>query len=86
MDFRDVLVTLAPYHDCARRLGLDPAALFREVAVDLPNSVAELAQTFGGRIDVTLAAFGWRLDNSPLGPIYHFSGSTAQNQDSWPSN
>lgn len=86
VDWRDMLVSLAPFHDCARPLGLDSAALFREVAVDLPDDVAELAQGFGRRTDVTVAAFGWRLENSPLGPPYHFNGSTAQDRDSWPSN
>jgi hypothetical protein len=27
LDFRDVLVGLAPYYDCADRLGMDPIAL-----------------------------------------------------------
>jgi hypothetical protein len=27
-DWRDLLIGLAPYHDCARRLGLDPVVLF----------------------------------------------------------
>jgi len=72
-DFRDVLISLAPYHDCARRLGADAAVLFAEAAAVVPKDVGELAIEFGQRNDVTLAAFGWSVIKTPEGPAYRFA-------------
>jgi hypothetical protein len=69
-DWRDVLLGLAPLHDCALRLGADPAVVFADAADDLPADVAELARTFGKRSDVTSRAFGFEVVNEPDGPIY----------------
>lgn len=69
-DWRDVLVGLAPLHDCARRLGADPALFFDDAVRDLPVEVAELATTFGRRTDVTPRAFGFQVVEEPAGPAY----------------
>jgi hypothetical protein len=74
-DYRDVLVGLAPYYDCARRLGADPAVVFAEAASKVPDDVGNLALTFGQRTDVTLSAFYWELDEDSVeGPIYRSGG------------
>jgi hypothetical protein len=71
LDARDVMTGLAPYHDCARRLGGDTAAVFAEAATNLSSDVRDLAVTFGQRVDVTLSAFSWELDHDPTeGPTY----------------
>jgi hypothetical protein len=31
-DYRELMLNLAPYHGCARRIGKDPAALFADAA------------------------------------------------------
>jgi hypothetical protein len=70
-DWRDLLIALAPMHDCARRLGLDPAAVFDEAAKDAPATLAEHVRRFGARTDVTPTSFGFRLDEqAPGGPAY----------------
>ncbi len=69
-DWRDVLVGFAPFHDCARRLQLDPAALFDEAAEVVGGETAELARTFGRRSDVTPRAFDYSLVEGPDGPSY----------------
>src|SRR4051812_3453220 len=76
-DWRDVLLHLAPYFDAAARLGTTPRALFDDAAAQVPDAIADVARTFGRRADVTLAAFGWRLDDGGReagdGPAYRFA-------------
>ena len=74
-DHRDLMVVLAPYHDCAQRLGLDPAKEFRDAATDGPPSLWEVVQTFGERHDVTLASFDYSLAQGPEGLSYRRSTS-----------
>ena len=69
-DWRDLLVALAPFHDCARRLGLDPAEELDAAAGDGPPALAETVRTLGRRGDVTLEAFGHDLEDGPDGPRY----------------
>ena len=69
-DPRDVLVGLAPFLDCARRLGEDPAPLFDRAAADAAPELAEIVREFARRDDVTLEAFGWALAELPAGPEY----------------
>jgi hypothetical protein len=69
-DFRDVLVGLAPYFDCALRLGLDPVELFESAAASAGKELRQTMITFSRRTDVTLQAFGWRLVEAPDGPCY----------------
>lgn len=70
IDWRDVLVGLAPYFDCAQRLGLDPVELFDAAAKDLDGETRELARTFARRPDITLTSFGWELRKTSDGPCY----------------
>jgi hypothetical protein len=72
-DWRDLLVGLAPYHDCARRLGLDPVALFDAVAGEGPQTVRDLVRYFGRRTDVTPEAFGYVVTDAPDGPRYDWA-------------
>jgi hypothetical protein len=72
-DWRDLLVALAPYHDCARRLGLDPVVLFDAVAGLGPLSVGTLVRDFGRRTDVTPEAFGYVVTETPDGPRYDWA-------------
>ena len=72
-DRRDLLVAMAPFYDCARRLELDPAAFFAAVADAGPLALAELVRGFGERSDVTPAAFGYRLVMSPEGARYEWT-------------
>ena len=69
-DDRDLMVTMAPYHDCARRLGLDVAAEFRRVAEDGPERLRGIVERFGARRDVTPSAFAYELREGPGGPAY----------------
>ena len=70
VDWRDVLVSLAPYHDCAVRLGMDPIEVFDTASTGLPDATRDLAMTFARRDDITLQAFGWVLTTLPDGPCY----------------
>jgi hypothetical protein len=69
-DERDLIVALAPFHDCARRLGLDPATVFDDAAAAAPAALRDTVTTFGRRGDVTPAAFGFVLDHASEGPRY----------------
>ena len=70
IDIRDVLVALAGWVDCARRLGLDPAEVFDAAVAGRSDAMQELARTFARRDDVRLEAFAWRLEDRPDGPCY----------------
>jgi hypothetical protein len=72
-DWRDLLVAMAPYHDCATRLRLDPARLFEDVSRDAPPELADVVRRFGLRTDVTPSAFGFELTELPEGPAYEWS-------------
>ncbi len=69
-DDRDLMMALAPHHDCARRLGADVPALFSRAADAGPASVRELVEEFGRRTDVTPQAFGFCVEETPEGPRY----------------
>lgn len=69
-DWRDVLLGLAPFHDCARRIGEDPAVIFDQAGRGLPPEVASLAREFGKRTDVTPTAFGFQVVDDDAGPAY----------------
>jgi hypothetical protein len=70
IDYRDVLVGLAPYYDCAERLGVDPVLLFDAASRDLGQNARRLARDFARRTDITLRDFGWQLTADPDGPCY----------------
>ena len=69
-DWRDVLIGLAPLHDCARRLGLDPAVVFDKVARTVPEEVVSACFGLGKRTDVTPKAFGYQVVDELHGPAY----------------
>jgi hypothetical protein len=69
-DRRDLLVAMAPYHDCATRLGLDPARFFDEVSRESPHTLAGTVRTFGQRTDITPSAFGFTVTTSQEGLAY----------------
>ena len=69
-DWRDVLVGLAPFHDCALRLRVDPIELFDFASKDLNEETRELARRFARRSDINLKSFAWTLESTPDGPCY----------------
>jgi hypothetical protein len=74
-DSRDLMVVLAPYHDCARRLGADVANMFRDAAGDGPEGLRQVVIAFGEREDITPAGFGFTVVEGPDGPSYRFVAS-----------
>ncbi len=77
-DDRDLMMALAPHHDCARRLGADVAALFRRAAAAGPASLRELVEEFGRRRDVSPEAFGFCVEETPEGLRYRWTGPSAE--------
>jgi hypothetical protein len=69
-DSRDLMVALAPLHDCARRLGLDPAAVFDAAAVGASPETAQLAREFGRRTDISGDSFAFMVEDTDEGPEY----------------
>jgi hypothetical protein len=69
-DGRDLMMALAPHHDCARRLGADVAELFRRAAAAGPASLRERVEEFGRRKDVSPRAFGFCVEETPEGLRY----------------
>ena len=76
-DDRDLMMAIAPHHDCARRLGADVAALFGRAAAAGPASLRELVKEFGRRTDVSPEAFGFCVEETPEGASLPI-GSTAR--------
>ena len=72
-DWRDLLMALAPVYDCAVRLGLDPLPFFATASEGLPAEVAATVRRFARRDDITLAAFGLVLADTPDGPRYDWA-------------
>jgi hypothetical protein len=72
-DPRDTMISLTPFLDCSRRLGLDPGEVLEPIARTGPVWFAETFEAFVGRTDVTLSAFGWSLVETPDGPAYQFA-------------
>lgn len=72
-DKRKVEVSLAVYHHCARKLGINSVDLFEAAASYATPGFAESLIRFGRRSDVTLKKFGWRERLTPEGVKYTFS-------------
>jgi hypothetical protein len=72
-DPRDAMISLAPFLDCAHRMGLDPVEVLGPIAASGPDWYAETFDAFARRSDVSLADFGWSLVATPEGPAYHFA-------------
>jgi hypothetical protein len=77
-DDRDLMMALAPHHDCARRLGADVPALFQRAAVAGPASLREHVEEFGRRTDVSPHAFGFWLEETPEGLRYRSAAPSAE--------
>jgi hypothetical protein len=69
-DPRELMLTLAPYHHCARRLGEDPGELFDTVAAGAPATLRDAVRTFGRRDDIDAEAFGFAIVETADGPEY----------------
>ena len=69
-DSRDLIVALAPLHDCARRLGLDPVTVFDAAADGASAETATLAREFGRRTDITGDSFAFIVEDTDEGPEY----------------
>jgi len=69
-DARDLMLSLAPFHDCARRLGLDVSQVFNDAADVVGGDAGEVARVFGRRTDVTPDAFAYAVESGPDGPRY----------------
>jgi hypothetical protein len=69
-DARDLMLSLAPFHDCARRLGLDVSQVFDDAADAVGGEAGEVARVFGRRSDVTPDAFAYTVEAGPDGPKY----------------
>jgi hypothetical protein len=69
-DDRDLMMALAPLHDCAQRLGTDVPALFQRAAASGPASLRRVVEDFGRRGDVTPTAFGFAVEQTSDGPRY----------------
>src|SRR3954453_14958630 len=70
LDLRDLLVGLAPYLDCAARLGVDPAALFAEVSAAGPPELRDAVRGFGQRPDIRPEEWGFAVVDTVDGPGY----------------
>ena len=67
------MISLTPFLDCARRLGVDPETAPGPMAASGPEWFRLTFQSFVRRTDVTLEAFGWSLEQSMEGPTYRFA-------------
>jgi hypothetical protein len=74
-DTRDTMISLMPFVDCARRLGLDPVRTLVPLAAGSPPWLRETVEGFVGRTDLSLDAFGWTLMDGDDGPVYVFGAS-----------
>ena len=72
-DWRDLLMDLAPYHDCSRRIGIDPHVLFEWVARQLPAEVAGTVRQLGKRPEIAPEEFGFALVDEADGPRYYWT-------------
>ena len=66
------MISLMVFVDCARRLGLDAAAVLGPTAASGPAWFRETFDAFVRRDDLELAAFGWSLVETPEGTSYRF--------------
>jgi hypothetical protein len=69
-DVRDLMLVLAPYHDCARWLDVRPGEIFETAASGGPPALADIVRAFGHRDDIRPENFGFAVEYSPEGPEY----------------
>lgn len=70
---RNIDVSLAVYHHCAKKLEYSPADLFSKAAQIAQPALAQKLHAFGHRADVNLKQFGWQEQKTPDGVRYKFS-------------
>jgi hypothetical protein len=75
-DPRDAMIDMTPFIDCARRLGVDPAVALGPIAATGADWFRDTFEEFVARSDVTLAAFGWSIVETPQGQAYRFAWPT----------
>ena len=69
-DVRDLMIVLAPYHDCARWLDVPPGEVFETAASGGPPALADIVRAFGHRDDIRPEKFGFKVEYTPEGPEY----------------
>lgn len=69
-DTRNVDASLAIFYHCARRLEMEPAGLFDDVAFYASEAMADHLRRFGHRPEVTLKQYGWREIRTAEGPRF----------------
>jgi hypothetical protein len=69
---RNVEAALAVFYHCARKLALEPASLFDDVALYATDEMAARLVAFGRRASVDLRQFGWREIRTADGVRYKF--------------
>jgi hypothetical protein len=76
------MIDMTPFVDCARKLGLDPAAALGPIAATGADWFREAFEEFVARSDLTLAAFGWSIVDTSNGREYRFAWPTSQSATS----
>ena len=69
-DVRELMAGLAPYHDCALRLDVDPGEIFETAASGGPPPLADMVRAFGYRDDIRPERFGFAVVDTVDGPEY----------------
>ena len=64
------MLSLAPFHDCARRLRLDVRQVFDDAADAVGGEAGEVARGFGRRSDITPDTFMFVVESQSDGPRY----------------
>jgi hypothetical protein len=77
-DDRDLMMTLAPHHDCGSRLGADVPAMFRRAAGAGPPALRPVVESFGKRTDISPDAWGFEVVQTPEGPLYRRTGPSGE--------
>jgi hypothetical protein len=72
-DARDATISLVPFVDCARRLGLDPRTVLGPLAATASRSHRDAFEHLVARTDLELGDFGWAVVETPDGPAYRFA-------------
>ncbi len=70
---RNIDVSLAVYHHCAKKIDISPAKLFAEAAQYAQPKLAQKLHNFGHRADISLKKFGWQEQKTAEGIRYKFS-------------
>lgn len=71
-DYREQLMSFAPFVDCCRRLGADPLEALGPAADAGAAGYGALFRGFAAH-ESSLGAFGWHLLEDPEGPEYRFA-------------